>query len=209
MTRDFLKSIEGMPEGAIDKIMAENGRDIEKAKGESAALRHDLEQEKAHGAEITAETERLKAAGASADEYKTKYEELAAKVAVEKEKAEQAKQKADKRAALEARYSAAAVDKDGKPLAWAHDAIKEQYFSKFSVAVEDANNVGKSDADILHALMKDDSGALKGVTPNVQLRGASDLGGGTQYTREQLKAMSPKDINANWDSIKASLSNLK
>lgn len=209
MTRDFLKSIEGMPEGAIDKIMAENGRDIEKAKGESAELKRDLEQEKAHGAEITAEIERLKAAGASADEYKAKFEQLTAKVAAEKEKSEKAKQEADKRAALEARYAAAAVDKDGKPLSWAHDAIKAQYFSKFSAAVEDANNVGKSDADILHGLMKDDSGALKGVTPNVQLRGGSDLGGGTPYTREQLKAMSPKDINANWDSIKASLSNLK
>lgn len=34
MNREFLKGLEGLTDEAIDKIMAENGKDIQKAQGQ-------------------------------------------------------------------------------------------------------------------------------------------------------------------------------
>lgn len=45
MKREFLKNL-GLTDEQIDKIMAENGKDIEKAKGDTAKLESDLEAKK-------------------------------------------------------------------------------------------------------------------------------------------------------------------
>ena len=69
---------------------------------------------------------------------------------------------------------------DGKPLEWSHEAIKTAYLQKFTDALSNEANVGKSDADIFHALTKDDAAAFKGVQPTVSLKGANPLGGAAE-----------------------------
>lgn len=105
--------------------------------------------------------EELKQKGASAEDYKTKFEQLQADVA-EREKAErEAKEKAEREANIASRYEAAAVGKDGKPLEWSHEAVKADYLRKFTDALSDKAYEGKSDTDIFNDLIKDDPSATR------------------------------------------------
>ena len=52
MKREFLKAFEGLTDEAITQIMTENGKDIEKAKGEFEALKLELEGSKQTIAEM-------------------------------------------------------------------------------------------------------------------------------------------------------------
>lgn len=81
MKRDFLKEM-GLADDQINSIMAENGKDIEKAKGESEKLSTELEQTKAD----------LSKANETLEKFKD-YEQT--KADVEKYKADLEKSKAD------------------------------------------------------------------------------------------------------------------
>lgn len=174
MTRDFLKGIEGLTDEAIEKIIAENGKDIQKAQGNLETVKTELKEAKETISSITTELNNLKESNASVEDYKKKFEDLQATVSekerVEKEKAAAAEREAN----LKARYAAVCVGKDGNPLEWAHEAIGKEYFAKFMAAVEDKENIGKSDADIFHNLVKDDATAFKGVQ-TVTLAGGKPL----------------------------------
>lgn len=112
---------------------------------------------------VTTELDTLKESNASAEEWKQKYETLQNEVSENERKAKEEAAAAEKQANLQARYEAVTTDKDGKPLEWTHEAIKDAYFAKFVEAVEDKANIGKSDADIFNNLVKDDATAFKGV----------------------------------------------
>lgn len=85
MKREFLKAL-GLSDEAIDKIMAENGADIEKAKGDLEEQKTKLQTTETELTNVktqlqTANTEiesyksmDIEAIKASADSYKTKYE---------------------------------------------------------------------------------------------------------------------------------------
>jgi hypothetical protein len=134
---------------------------------------------------VTTELDGLKANNASAEEWRQKYETLQHDVSEKERIAKEQAAEAEKEANLKARYSAVCVSKDGKPLEWAHDAIKDAYFAKFVEAVEDKANQGKSDADIFNSLTKDDPTAFKGVQA-VTLVGGKPLGMSTKMTREDI-----------------------
>lgn len=79
MKRDFLKEL-GLTDEQIDKIMAENGKDIEKYKSESDALRTTNTQQKTQLEEANKQIESFKSMDIegikkAADDYKTKFEE--------------------------------------------------------------------------------------------------------------------------------------
>lgn len=94
MKREFLKEL-GLTDKQIDKIMAENGEDIEKAKGDLESKESDLEAKKTEIEilqgqlkEANTQMEKFKemdidSIKAAADEYKEKYE--SAKADAEKE----------------------------------------------------------------------------------------------------------------------------
>ena len=63
--------------------------------------------------------------------------------------------------------------------------MTSEYFSKFMAAVEDKENVGKSDADIFHNLVKDDATAFKGVQ-KITLAGGKPLGINGNLTRADI-----------------------
>lgn len=79
MKREFLKEL-GLEDAAIDKIMAENGKDIEKYKSDAETLKTTTEQQKTQLEEANKAIEGFKAMDIdsvkkSADEYKTKFEQ--------------------------------------------------------------------------------------------------------------------------------------
>lgn len=79
MKRDFLKEL-GVAEEAIDKIMAENGRDIQNAKGESEKVSAELEQTKSE----------LEKANKTLDKFKD-YDNVKSEVQKYKDEAEKSK----------------------------------------------------------------------------------------------------------------------
>ena len=96
MNREFLKDL-GLEKEAIDKIMAENGKDIEKAKGDNASQSDkikELETEnkslKENLSERDKQLEELKKVSGDNDDLKKKIEQLKAdnKAAGEKHEAE-------------------------------------------------------------------------------------------------------------------------
>lgn len=85
MKREMLKEL-GLTDEAIDRIMAENGRDIEKAKGDIAGKAQELEAKEAEIAGLTAQIRErdkdikdLRAQNGNTEELNTKLAELQAK----------------------------------------------------------------------------------------------------------------------------------
>ena len=90
----------------------------------------------------------------------------------------------EKNEKIESRFAAVLGDKK-----FSHDAVRADYLKKFGEALESKDYEGKSDADILHALTKDDSSAFVGVNV-VKLPGGNYAGAGSKYsTREEIIAI--------------------
>lgn len=178
MKREDIKAIfaEATDE-QLKKIMDLNGSDVEREKGKLTAAEAELKEKNNAFNKLKDDFEQLKSSNASAEDYKTKFEQLQQEIS-EKEKAEkEAAEKAEREAIIKSRYEAAAVGKDGKTLEWTHEAIKNDYLRKFTEALEDKANTGKSDKDIFNALVKEDGSAF--TTPSAQtvFDGAGSFGG--------------------------------
>lgn len=178
MKREDISNIfEGATDGQINSILNIHSADIGKVKGDYESLSKDLKLSKETITNLTAELQTLKDSNATAEDWKSKFEELEKKVKEDAENAKLEREKAERESNILTRYNAVCVDKEGKPLEWSHEAIKDAYLRKFSQAIEDAVNTGKSDAEIFHALTKDDSAAFKTIQPEVKLPGAQPLEG--------------------------------
>lgn len=185
MNREFLKSIEGLTDADIEKIIIENGKDIQREKEGLETVKNELKTAKDTVTNLTGELQQLKNAGASAEEWKQKFEALQTEIAEKEAAAKAEREKAEREADIKSRYNAVCVDKDGKPLEFTHDAIRTEYLRKFGEILSDIDNTeyrGKSDADIFHALTKDDGAAFKGVQAQVTLPGAQPLGSAGEPT---------------------------
>ena len=178
MKREDIKAIfaEATDE-QLKKIMDLNGSDVEREKGKLSALEKELEDKKAAFDTLNGEFETLKANNASAEDYKAKFEKLQEDIAAKEKKEKEAKEKAERDENILNRYNAVAVDKDGKPLEWTHEAIKADYLNKFSEALNDKANEGKSDADIFSALTKEDGAAFKVPGAQTVFGGANNVSG--------------------------------
>lgn len=186
ITTEFLTGL-GIEKDVAEKIFAERGKEItaEKEKAEKTAA--ELKEAKDTITQITGELNGLKANNASAEEWQKKFEDLQADVSRKEKEAKEQAAAAEKQANLQARYAAVCVGKDGKPLEWTHEAIKNDYFAKFTAALEDTANTGKSDADVFNNLVKDDATAFKGVQ-RVTLAGAKPISF-NGVSREDFKKM--------------------
>ena len=178
MKREDIKAIfaEATDE-QLKKIMDLNGSDVEREKGKLSALEKELEDKKAAFDTLNGEFETLKASNASAEDYKAKFEKLQGDIAAKEKEEKEAKEKAEREENILNRYNAVAVDKDGKPLEWTHEAIKADYLHKFSEALNDKANEGKSDADIFNALTKEDGAAFKVPGAQTVFGGANNVSG--------------------------------
>ena len=189
MKREEIKSI--FPEATdeqLKSIMDLNGADVEKAKSKVTALEAELKDKKADFDKLNTELEALKTSNASGEEWKTKYEAIVAENEAKAKQAEADRILKEKQENVLNRFNAVVGDKK-----FSHDAVKADYLKKFGEALENKDFEGKSDADVFHALTKDDASAFVGVT-TVKLAGGRPQGvGGKSVTREDFNKMSYKE----------------
>ena len=177
MKREEIKAIfADATDEQLKAVMDLNGADVEKAKSKVTALEAELKEKKADFDKLNAELETLKTANASGEEWKTKYEAIVAENEAKARQAEADRIAREKAESLDKRFEAVVGDKK-----FSHDAIRADYRRKFENALADKENEGKSDADVFHALSKDDATAFTGVTA-VKLAGGRPMGTGKGYS---------------------------
>ena len=190
MKREEIKAI--FPDATdeqLKSVMDLNGADVEKVKSKVTTLENELKEKNADFDKLNTEFEELKNGNATADEWKAKYEALQSDIEAKEKKAEADRILKEKEQNIANRFDAVLGDKK-----FNHDAIRSQYLKKFGDALEDKEFEGKSDADIFHALTKDDATAFAGVT-TVRLPGGSNRGtGGTKYSsRDEILAIKDRE----------------
>ena len=159
----------------FDKAMNENYKtiaEVQKINSKLEIANTDLQTAKETLKTMTGEFETFKQNNSTAEDFKTKYEDLLK---------ENERKEAERQAAYQEAQERAEFDKyfaDNKK-EWNNPFIADGYFNKFKEAKEQEANKGKMIADILHELTKDDETAFKGVTPDVKLKGADPIGGNT------------------------------
>lgn len=177
MRREEIKAIfADATDEQLKAVMDLNGADVEKAKSKVTALEAELKEKKADFDKLNTEFETLKAANASGEDWKAKFEALQAENVAKEKQAEADRIMKEKTENINNRFNAALGEKK-----FSHDAIRESYLKKFGDALESAENQGKSDAEIIHALTKDDASAFAGVTA-VKLAGGRPMGSGKTYS---------------------------
>lgn len=184
ITVKYLEDL-GVEKEVAEKIFAERSKEIEADKAKREKLETELKEKKESLDNLSKEFEDLKSSNASAEEYKTKYEALVADNEAKAKQAEADRILAEKTENINKRFEAAVGEKK-----FSHEAIRESYLKKFGDALDSAENQGKSDIDILHALTKDDATAFTGVTA-VKLQGGTPQGIGKYKSKDEI--MSIKD----------------
>lgn len=187
MKRDQVKAI--FPDATDDQlnaIMNLNGEDVEKAKGKAAAIEELLaESEKAYK-ELTEQLTKAKEEAKTGEDYKARFEQLEKDVADREAKAKADAEAKEKAARIEQRFNSVIGDKK-----FTHAAIRADYLNKFGEEISKEENASKSDADVLHALIKDDAAAFAGTTPVKIVGGANkDF---SALTSKAFKKMSYKE----------------
>lgn len=174
MKTEFLKGL-GIEDDAIAKIMAENGKDIEKEKAKAADLNSKLEEANRKVSDYETTISDLKKSAEGNEDFKKKFEELEQKIADEKAAAEQKAREEAEEAAMEDRFKTVVGEQK-----WRDELTEKAVYGEFKTALADEANKGKGDKDILEALTKD-----KGYfsdpskTPGIFTRGTGFMGGGT------------------------------
>lgn len=202
MKREFLEELlpsdmEGRKE-IVDKIMAENGEDVEKAKAKQVK---DIEQErdnlKGKLNEANSKNEELK--GQIKDKDETikgleesvgNEEEMKAQLEAYKEKekkAEEERKQEQIEEGLKARFENVT---DGAE--FVNEFTKEGAYNNFKEALDNPENKGKGDKEIYQALMKGNEGWLKQPQnfPDMSGMGSPDV---DMTAVEKYKAMSLQD----------------
>ena len=164
MKTDFLKNLE-LSDEVIQKILAENGKDIEKEKektkealDKNKTLTEDIDK-------LNKDITELKNSNATADDYKKKFEELQQKVEND-EKA--AKAEAEDKALTEA---ITAVFGDKK---FTSDYVRNGIIADMKTEIAKAENKGKGYAEIFESLTKDKEGLFENPNKPADMTGMSN-----------------------------------
>lgn len=145
MKREFLSNL-GVDEALIEKIMAENGKDVESAKAGVARQKEELAAANEALQKANETIAALEASKADADALQKQIDEY--RQADEARKAEE--KAAAERAELLERMDAAMGDR--KLL---HPRMRDLLAEDFKAALHDRANRGKSDAEIFDSITKD------------------------------------------------------
>lgn len=149
MKTEFLKGL-GIEDDAIAKIMAENGKDIEKEKAKAADLNSKLEEANRKVSDYETTISDLKKSAEGNEDFKKKFEELEQKIADEKAAAEQKAREEAEEAAMADRFKTVVGEQK-----WRDELTEKAVYGEFKTALADEANKGKGDKDILEALTKD------------------------------------------------------
>lgn len=159
MKRDFLEGL-GVPAEAIDKIMAENGRDIEAAKAKFAD-HDDIKKQ-------------LEAANATIEKFKD-YDEV--KAEVEKYKAELKRSQDESAAKIAAMERSSKVNEFLGDKKFVNQITREHISKQIADALADGKHEGKSVKDIFDEITKDKADILKDDAPKPPI--VPQMGGGS------------------------------
>lgn len=204
MKRDEIKAI--FPEATdeqLKSVMDLNGADVEKVKAKVTALEADVKERKEAFDKLNTEFEALKTANASGEDWKAKFDALQAENVAKEKQAEADRIMKEKTENINNRFNAAVGEKK-----FSHEAIRESYLKKFGDALDSAENQGKSDIDILHALTKDDASAFAGITA-VKLQGGRPQGVGGKTYNTKADIMAIKDSTERQQAIADNISLFK
>lgn len=149
MKTEFLKGL-GIEDDTIAKIMAENGKDIEKEKTKAADLNSKLEEANRKVSDYEATISDLKKSAEGNEDFKKKFEELEQKIADEKAAAEQKAREESEETAMAERFKTVVGEQK-----WRDELTEKAIYAQFKDALKDEANKGKGDKDILEALTKD------------------------------------------------------
>lgn len=163
MKTEFLKGF-GLDDEAINKILAENGRDIEAEKAKTSALQKDLDAEKEARTKLEDEIGELKKA--DPEKLQKTIDDLEKQI---RERAE-VDEKALKDKAFADRFSAVTGDKK-----FINDFTQKGVLDEFKTALESKENQGKSDKEIFETLIKDREGIFLSSNPPADVPGAEPI----------------------------------
>ncbi len=198
MTREELKAL-GVPDEMLGGILDMNSRDIGKAKGKADDQKTEIENLKQQIADKDTAIGNLEAAQGDAEQLKAELEKYKA---AEKERAE-----AEKAAQIDAILTQTATDAV-KERKFVNDVTKDYYISELKKAISDKSNAGKSAAELFESMTRDVDGIFANPQHEQLKIPKSDIAIGDSYSKEQIQAMTPEQINANWESIANSLKGL-
>ena len=122
--------------------------------------------------------------------------------------ADEARQKAEQEAAAHA----ALVERFGKVKGdkeFSSEYAESGLMDAFNKAISDPANTGKGDKELFEALTKDVAGIWKNPQQEPVKIAGVNTALGAKYTADQIRAMTPEQINANWADVSASLKGLK
>lgn len=145
MQTEFLKNL-GLDDDIIQKIMAENGKDIEREKGKATEYKTQLDTA---NEQLKTLTDTVKAAEGKDDTIKTLQDKVTAYEKAENARKE-SEQAAQHKAALKARFDPLKGENT-----YLNEGTENWIFGEFEKALADQSNAGKSDADIFAEVTKD------------------------------------------------------
>lgn len=195
MKKEELLSI-GLTEEQANQVFAMNGKDVENAKTKLKEEITSLKEQvsKANDTITTLEANKGDLEGLQAELEKYRQAD---------EARQKAEQEAQARAATLERFKAAKGDKE-----FSSEYAESGVLEAFSKALADPANTGKGDAELFSALTQDAVGLFKNPQQEqVVIRGVNHQGG-TVYTADQIRKMTPDEINKNWADVSASLKGL-
>lgn len=160
----------------------------------------DIKKERDKAKEAAETIKQLQESMGDVDGMKAKLEEY--------QKADEARQKAEREAAAHA----ALVERFGKVKGdreFSSEYAENGLLDAFNKAISDPTNTGKGDKELFDALTKDAAGIWKNPQQEPVKVAGVDMHTGAKYTAEQIRAMTPEQINANWADVSASLKGMK
>lgn len=157
MKTEFLKGL-GLSDEIIEKIQAENGKDINAEKAKTNALQKDLDDAKATRTKLENEIGELKKADPK--KLQETIDDLEEQIRKRTEADEQAKQNK----ALAERFSAVAGEKK-----FLNDFTKNGVLAEFKDALDRDENKGKGDKEIYEGLVKDRDGIFANPNTNTDI----------------------------------------
>lgn len=159
MKREFLKGL-GLDDDVIEKIITENGKDVQAEIAKANTLQKDLDNEKEAREKLENEIGELKKADPK--KLQETIDDLEDKIRKRTEADEQAKQNK----AFAERFSAVAGEKK-----FLNDFTQNGVLAEFKEALGKDENKGKGDKEIFESLVKDRDGIFSNSNPPIDMPG--------------------------------------
>ena len=165
MKTEFLKGF-GLSDEDIQKILAENGRDVEREKAKTDAAYEELKTLKADKEELENKVTTLTNASGDADKVKKELDELKATIEAEKEAA---KKEAEDNALTDAIVAVFGEKK------FTSDYVRNGIIADMKNEIAKAENKGKGYAELFEAITKDKEGIFANPNPPAPMPGMGNV----------------------------------